>query len=529
MTAILQVTVQDNGVSAALSVPSQNVQFKCGIAIGGTVNQPYATTSPVSLQTQFTGGPLVESGGLVCKTGNVCVAMSVPVVTKGAAAAVVAGFSNVGNAAMTVVVDSTYGAWDQFYVKVKCVVPGTIGTAPGPSIIVSGDAGRNWGNPISLGSATTVDLGAPLNTVAVGGTGLRLSFTSAQTMSVGDTWQFGTTPPLWNDAGLTAAFAAFQASQYGVAGVGSMHVVGPCASGDVGSIQTAVQAGVASFQFDRCIVELRDQGGTTGISGGTTWGGSTETEATWISALTTALAGTTAPRVCADGGYYNIPSPYANAAFGQPVYRRPLAWAHAAKRTTIPLQRRAGRVKDGPYGTGPEPAILVNPATDPTDGFVYHDERVTPGLAAGRVASAWTVPLKGQGFFQGGSAPSGNNGGEPLLSAAGSQFTELVIGNALDAACDIAAAFGIQEVSDDLLLQPNGTLNAADQQQLQQGLQQALNAGLVAVGAVSSVTGTIVTSNVQATGAIPITVAVQPRGYVNTVSETISIAYGGAQ
>ena len=49
-----------------------------------------------------------------------------------------------------------------------------------------------------------------------------------------------------------------------------------------------------------------------------------------------------------------------------------------------------------------------------------------------------TWPKKGAGFFQ---------CQEPLLSAPGSQFVELVIGNVLDAACDIGYAAGVEEAS----------------------------------------------------------------------------------
>jgi hypothetical protein len=506
----VSITLQDNGVSAALSVPQASVQLKVGVAIGGTPNQPFATSSPTSWQTQFVGGPLCEAGGLVCQAGNVVVGVSCAISTRGSAGAVQASTPGGSTTTVTTTVDSTYGAWDQYYVKVRCTNGGTIGTA-GIIVQVSLDAGRNYGPPISLGTSTTLGLGQPLNTAVSGGTGVQLNF-GAGTMVAGDSWQFATIAPAWNDAGLQAAIAAFQASQYGVAGVGSAHVVGVCAAGDIAAVQTQLQAGVALYEYQRVILELRDVG-PTGISGGSAWGGSAENEATWISSLATATSGTTAPRSCVNGGFYNTPSAYSNAAGGLPFYRRPLAWALAVRRTLIPIQRRAGRVKDGPLAS-----IVVNPATDPTDGFVYHDERVNAGLNAARIASAMTWPKKGAGFFQ---------CQEPLMSANGSQFTELVIGNVLDAACDIAYAAGVEEVSDDLLLQANGTLNTVDLNIFEGNINNALNEGLTQVGSVSSVTATIPsTANVQTTGVIPIIVVVQPRGYANSISETISLTTG---
>jgi hypothetical protein len=234
-----------------------------------------------------------------------------------------------------------------------------------------------------------------------------------------------------------------------------------------------------------------------------------------MTALATFVAGNAAqPRVEADGGYYNTPSAFANQAGGLPSYRRSLAWAHAVRRTQIGLQRRAGRVKDGPYSN-----ISVSPSTDPADGFVYHDERVTPGLNAARIGSAMTWPKKGQGFFQ---------CQEPLLSANGSQFTELAIGNVLDVACDIAYAAGVEEVSDDLLAQANGTLDTVALNTFQGGIQNALNEGMIQTPLVSSVTAIVSpTQNVVATGIIPVTVTVVPRAFANAIVEVINLSTGG--
>jgi hypothetical protein len=507
----VNITVVDNGASAALSVPQQNVQLKIGTAIGGTPNQPFATTSPQSLQTQYIGGPLVESAGLVAQAGNVAVCISIPIVTKGAASAVQATTPGGSSSALTVTLDGTYGSWDRYFVQVRVLTGGTIGT-PGIVIQTSLDAGRNWGTPIALGTQTTLYLGnGSLVTTVIGGTGVQLNF-GAGTMVAGDYWRFSTTAPAGNSAGIVAALAAFQASQYGVAGVGSIHVVddvmhGGSADIDTVSIQNQLQAGVAVYEFQRAIVELRD------ALVPAAWGGSGETEATWINALQVSESGITAPRVVACGGDYNTPSPFNSPAGGLPAYRRNHAWSLAVRRTQIPPQRRAGRVKDGPLAN-----ILVSAATDPKDGFVYHDERVNPGLNIARIASCMTWPKKGNGFFQ---------CQEPILSAPGSQFVELAIGNVLDAACDIAYATGVEEVSDDLTVQDNGTLDTVDLNVFQGEIQTALNEGMIQTPLVSGVTATVSqTANVLATGIIPVTIVVTPKAFANTISETINLSRG---
>jgi hypothetical protein len=504
------ITVQDNGASAALAVPLTSIQLKIGCAVGGTANQPYATTNPQALQAQFTGGPLVEAGGLVCQAGNVCLAIKAPIVTLGTATAVTKTAPGGSSATMSVTLDSTFGAWDTYNVKVKVVTGGTVGTA-GCVVAVSLDAGRNYGAPIPLGTALTLYLGTgTISTAVAGGTGVQIVFDTGTTLVAGDYFQFSTYAPQWDTSGVAAAVAAFMASQYAVAGVGSIHLVGPCAgSSDIATMQTALQTGTGGYVYQRAIVELRDA--LTPVA----WGGSGETEAAWMTSLATFVSGNVAqPRIDADAGWYNTPSAFANAAGGLPAYRRPGAWSHAVRRTQIPLQRRAGRVKDGPYAN-----IVVNPGSDPADGFVYHDERVTPGLNAARIGSLMTWPKKGAGFFQ---------CQEPLLSAPGSQFTELGIGNVLDAACDIGYAAGVEEVSDDLLTQANGTLDPIALAQLQGTIQTALDVGMVQTPLVSSVTALVSpTANVRDTGIIPVTITVTPRAYANAISETINLSTGG--
>jgi hypothetical protein len=515
----VSVVVSDQGGVATISVPVSQTQLKIGVAIGAPANIPVATSSPQYLQTNLGDGcgPLVESGGLVCANGGVVIAVPAPVVNAGTCNAVQATTPNGSSSTITATVDSTYGCYDTYFVKVIPTVSGTIGTAPGPTIQVSGDAGRNYGPPISLGAANSLYLGSgSLNNPVAGGTGIQLNF-GAGTLKAGDSWQFGTTGPQANAAGIVAALAAFQASQYGVAGVGSIHIVGDVMHGgsstdDIASIQTQLQAGVAIYEYQRAIVELRD------VKQPAAWGGTAETEATWIAALQTAVSGLTAePRICADGGNYNTTSVYANASFGLPAYRRPGAWSHAVIRTQIGLQQRAGRVLNA---NQPYQSIVVNPASDPSDGFVYHDERVTQGLAAARISCMQTWPKKGAGFF---------HCTEPLLCAPGSDQDELAIGNILDVACDVAYATGLEQVSNALLLQATGTLDPIALNVLQGTIQQAMNETLVQPGLVSAVTVTVSpTANVGLTGIIPITVAVQPLGYVNSIQETIFVANGGA-
>jgi hypothetical protein len=488
----VSITVADNGASAAQQVPLPNVQVKIGVAVGGTANVPVATTNPATLVSTFTGGPLVEAGGMVCAVGNVCIAVAIPLVNKGTATAVTATVPGSSTSTITVTLDGTNGAWDTYFVRMKCVTGGTIGTSA--SVQISLDAGRNYGPIIALGTA---------NTYIIPNTGMTLNF-GAGALVAGDYWSFSTTGPTGNDSGVQAAINALLASQYAIQGWGSLHIVGQASAASVANYQTYLTTAASQYVFTRALTEARD------AIAPVAWGGTGETETAWASSLATAFGSTSAKRVCVGAGYYNMPSPYPNAAAGTPAYRRPLTWADAVRRTQIPAQRRGGRVKDGSLAN-----IFVDPSNDPGDGFIYHDERVNPSLNAARFMSAMTYAKK-TGFFV---------CQENLMSQVGSQFTELVLGNVIDVACDVAYATGIQEISDDLRLQDNGTLYPTDAVQLQQEINNALAESMTNVSMVSDAFSNVDGStNVEHTGNIPITVSVVPRGYVNTISETVNLS-----
>jgi hypothetical protein len=202
-----------------------------------------------------------------------------------------------------------------------------------------------------------------------------------------------------------------------------------------------------------------------------------------------------------------MPSPFSNTAAGAPRYRRPVSWALAAREVTIPPQRHAGRVKDGPFSQ-----IVVDPTKDPQDGFIYHDERLTPGLTGARFHCVRTrIGLPGVFCDQ----PN-------LMSPPGSQFTLLPLGNVMDLACDLTYRQAQLVIDSDVRLNPNGTIFENDARAIEKDIGATLNAAMVATFMVSSATVTVDrANNVQLTGTINLTVAIQPRGYVLTVNETI--------
>lgn len=484
------ITVQDQGSNTVVTLPQSNVQVVLGCATGGMTNVPVATRNPNVLTSFFSGGPLVEYGALACNAG-IAIAVGLPIVTIGTATAVI--FTGTGNSAITVTLDSTNGAWDDYYCWFKCTTGGTIGT-PGIQFQFSLDAGRNFGPIINLLSATSY---------AIPNTGLTLHFGTG-TLSTGDFAKFSTAGPKWNDAGVQAALQMLAGSQLAVAGWGSMHLVGTASAGDAVNVETYMDAMATQFVFDRIALASRD------ASPSSSWGGTGETEVTWTNSLESTFGAVTARRVVVAAGYYNTPSVLPNVVAGTPSYRRSLAWDDALRRMQVAPQTRGGQVNLGALAS-----IVVDPNNDPLDGFIYHDERVNPGLTGARFMAAMTWP-KFPGFFV---------AQEPLFSPVGSTITELVLGNVVDIASDIVYEEGALTVSANYKVLSTGALTPQSIAAISGDIQSGLTSQMTNVGQVSSVTLYIdPNANVLSLGYIQVQVTILPLFYVNAIVFTINLA-----
>lgn len=492
----VNIIVADNGPNASISLPQEAVQVVIACSVGGTPLIPFATTLADRLKSEFVGGPLVQAGGLVCSSGGTVIALPLPIANPGTKSAV--EFTGTGASVITATIDDAdIGAWDDMFIRFRVVTGGTIGTA-GIQFRLSLDAGRNEGPLLNLGTALTY---------AIPETGITLNF-AAGDLDAGDIAQLSTVAPSWDSGDVTDALNALAASPFAQEGWGSMHLVGVSSSGNVSTFDTAVDGMRDSEIFTRIITSARD------ALVPTAWGGSGETEAAWMTSIETAFSATNAKRTVVCAGYYNMPSAYRNLAAGTPAYRRSCAWAAAVRRTGIPPQRTTWRVRDGSLRN-----IAVDPSVDPFDGFVYHDERTTPGLDAARFLSLRTWPKK-QGYFV---------CKDNLMSEAGSQYTILPIGNVIDLACTIGYATAVDEIGDDLRIKPNGRLFPADALSIQNKVQGAEDTGLTNNGYVSSILVALDQStNVQSTGNIPIAITVTPKGYVQSITETIGVSIPNA-
>jgi hypothetical protein len=479
----VNVVLIDNG-GASIVVPSTNVQVVIGTSQSGTVNQVVSTRSPQTLFSTFGYGPLTEASALSALAGGTILAIR----ATSASAGTVTAVTKTGTGTSVVTVTGT--PFDTYFVEFLVISGGTIGTGP-ITFQISLDAGRTFSPTISLGTATTY---------VIPGTGLTLNF-GAGTLVTGDIDTFSTCEPTWNDAGIQAAINAFSATQYAVQGIGSMHIPGGSASPDhgaagsdattIGGYLTALAAAVQP-QYTDVLLSARDA--HVPIA----WGGAGETEAAWMAAIELDYSAVAQTRVSVGAAYWNMPSAYANPLGMVPRFRRSVSFALAQR--TILLsgpQRSWGRVRDGNLAP-----IVINPITDPVDGFIYHNEAINPGLNANRFATTTT-----RAFLQGIYNLQANN-----MAATGSQISSRPLIAVWNVAATILVQTGQQEINDNVRILPNGTLDPRDLNSLQALLLAAINANMTSQQMISSATVTIdPNQNVQTSGVIAVTATLTQR------------------
>lgn len=501
----LNITIADGG-SASIIVPGSSVQLVIGCSSSGTVGQIVATRNPATLLSSFGQGPMPEAAALTCLAGGTVIAIK----TATAAVGTTSSVTTTGGGTSVITVTGT--PVDTYYVKVLFLTGGVIGTA-GITFQISLDAGRNYGPVLSLGTAATY---------AVGSTGVTLNFSLSGTGTIlaNQTITFGTTEPTWNTAGILAALNAFQASQYAIAGVGSTHIVGAMTGANASTVQGYLDTLATGYVYTRAFVSARD------ASPAAAYGGTGETEAVWMAALQTDYSATAARRLCPGAAYWNMPTAFPNpASTGAPALRRPIAWAAAARQVVVPPQRHIGRVKDGSVSQ-----IVVNPLLDPTDGFIYHDERINPGLdyliagTGGRFMSTMTrTGLPGVYITN------------PLSAAPlGSDFFLMPLGSVMDIFATIIHTVGQQSIDDDVRLNANGTIYENDARAIEAILANSVNATMFAQkmisqpvqgGPTAAASGASIivdrTNNVKSTSNVNLTGQIISRGYVLTITATL--------
>ncbi len=495
-TGDVEIQIIDGG-GAVVSVPASSIQVVIGACSSGTAAQVVASRDPQALKAIVGSGPGVEAAATIIAAGGTALFMKSTTATPGVASAV----TQTGGGA---VISVSGEPLDAYLVKVLWTKAGTIST-DGGRFKLSLDAGRTYGPDIALGASATY---------AIPGTGLTLAF-AAGNLAVGDTATFGCTEPLTDTAGVQACLVALEASPFSTSGWGSMHITGPWTAAEAATIQGFLDTMVTTKTWTRAILTIRD----VGLPGD--YGGDDESETDWIDLILTDVSALSANRICMCAGFYNIPSLYATTVSGLPRYRRPGAWALAARQVSFGgtvrggPQTHAGRVSDGSLAQ-----IIVDPTNDPSDGFVYHNELSTPALDDARFCSFTRRKGKG-GFFV--RNPN-------LMSPTGSSFKLLPHGLVMDIGCSLEHQVMEESINSDVRTNDNGTIDETAAQHLEENMRGVLRDEMLAKGMISGFTFVIDrTNNVLDTSIVNYTSELRSRAYVLEIRGTIQFgaATGG--
>ncbi len=494
-TGDVELTILDGG-GGTVVVPASSVCVVIGVCSGGTAAQVVASRDPVTLQTAVGSGPGVELASMIISRGGTVLFMKTATITAGVANAVTA-FAT-GSCVVTV----TGTPYDSYFVKFKVVKGGTIAST-GITFQISLDAGRNYGPVIALGTAVTY---------AIAGTNMTLAF-AAGTMVAGESVAFKANQPLTSAASVQTCLVALEASPYSVTGWGAMIIDGgtistaadgnPGWSGsDASTIEGYLDTMVTTKTFPRAIIPVRDN-----KIPATLWGGAGETDAVWSVAVALDYVAVSAKRICAVAGHYNMPGQYQIAAAGLPRYRRPGAWALAARQVAIKPQTHAGRVSDGALAS-----IIVDPTVDPTDGFNYHDELQAPALDVARFTS----------FRKRKGRPGMFVVNPNLMSPFGSVFTILPLGNVMDIGCSLLHQTMELNINADVRLNDNGTIDEIAAQGIESVAKGVLRDNMLAKSMISNFAFSIDrTNNVRTTSIVNFSATLFSRGYILEIDGTI--------
>jgi hypothetical protein len=490
------------------------------------VNVPVQSAQNGAFITAAGFGPGPQLAELIlAETGNEVVFIQAAQAASGVCSPVYVGASNTSATVMTF---TGYGGTgtaapiDTAYVLVTCTAAGTIGSGNGPSFSVSLDGGRSVFRQVNnLGTATFFDLSKANGCIA--DLGISLKFTAAA-MALGDVFYGIAQEPTWSDATVAAAIAGLAGIPFGETFV-YLFITGgafvgsyPTPTNGYGTVG-AVAADVTAFQtqatnlfnkkrFCRVYCHARDAnaGGTSG-----------ETETAWIASIEADHLNDSALRVGVGAGHYNIPSP-----IDQVQYRRPGMWDMAVRASAVAIQVDLGRVSDGSMQPMVLPTLVTWPGNKPgpgpnADGFLYHDEALTPGLDAARFATMMQY-IGFPGFYN--TAPN-------LMAPPGSDFNLLEHGSVIDAACLVWYLFATTKLRSGVRIQGAGGSNPGcileqDRQALEALGTRALRNILTPGNVVSDVYCTVsANDNLLSTSTLTTQVVTVPLGLLVKISTNV--------
>lgn len=442
-----------------------------GPASAGALDTPAAYTRIADVVAAHTSGPLVEAAAYAIERYGVTVVLVRTAVTGTAAAytSVVTTFDAASDSVPTT--DAGTAADDEYNVHVEFVTGGTIGVA-GITYKWSLDGGHTQSPTTALGTATKL-------TLPEGG-GIAIDF-AAGDLTAGDVLTFRASPAWWSAAELGVSLDALKDTALKWSFV---EIAGPIDDTAVSTIEAKLTA-------------METAGKLRWAIGNTRSPTLSETEAQYLTAMSTEFSATTSKRLALCSGYAKIDS-----SISRRRHRRPVALAVGARVAVV-----APHIDLAQIDLGALPGVRLRDANGNPD---EHDEVVSPGLDDLRLLTLRTDEDY-PGVFV-------NN--PRLMSPTGSDFKYIQHRRVMDIACATAKAYMKLRLSKDTEVDSDtGFIAESEAKEMEAGCNAALRAALLKPGYASA--ASIVLARDEAiltTETLSADIRVTPHSYPKTIN-----------
>lgn len=340
-----------DGALGVLPPSSGKLLAVVGPATSGPFDTPSTFARAKALIDAFGAGPAVEAAAYaIDRTGKPVVFVRTKTTTDGIAEDDDLDHSGVTGTSVPSV-DETTNPIDDFDLVIEILTGGTIGT-DGIIYRYSLDGGRTWSAATALGTATEI--------VVPGSGGVTIDF-AAGTLVAGDTMSLPLVAPAWSNSDLTDALTALGES---AASWEVVHIVGPMTASALGVVDGLIATLAARGKYRWWI------GNTRRVDVG-------ETEAAFLTAMSTAFGSAATVAGAIGAGDAIITS-----ALSGRSYRRPIAFAYAARQAAVSEEINVADVNLGPL-----PGVLL---VDDLGRPIAHDEALNPGLDDARFVTLRT-------------------------------------------------------------------------------------------------------------------------------------------
>lgn len=462
--------IQDGNLAFALQ-DTDDVFAVIGASSGGVAGVVYQLSNPNDVTSTIGYGDAPEaiateleaSGGIILFSKPVTTPESAPTITQPAGTPPVVGATG-----------SAYGRYD---IIVKITKAGILGTS---TFQVSKDGGDTYSPDIATAA-----------TYLIPNTNVTLTF-AAGTYVLADQYTTSTKGPLYSVGQFNTAYDVLVAGTtefsvlqaVGVPDGASDTLKSTAAATMAANLQSKMDSSFNDHNFYRAIMDGPD----------------IANDATGDGLLSTALASTAAPRVVLVADFGEVRSPIDGG-----IYRRPAAWALAARVKAASISEDAGYVL-GEKAPGKLMSSLIS---------IRRDEAKRQGLNDARIATLRTHKRKA-GFYVTKAK---------TLAVAGSDYALLQHGRIIDKACRTVREGLLPRLNGKVQCNKDGTIFDLDAKAIEADVLKLLKRDLLSAGhAVSATVKIDRLYNVLSNKKLRIAVSILPYAYPEIIETTLGFA-----